>query len=133
MEGAAVSRWTFLDTVTAEAWTMPINPDSMDSPFPMRQFVHAKGLRRGLSRTRTFLAKPQGTVIEFGGAIRTKAHHDALEHWAYKTVPIELTDHLGRTWRVYVTDFTPIDRKPTARTPWRLRYSMKVDFLERIS
>ena len=128
-----MSRWTFVDTVTSETWTVPINPDSMSSPFPTRQFVHAKGFAGGLNRTRTFLAKPQATVIEFGGVIRTKAHHDALEAWARKTVPIELTDHLARSWRVYVTEFIPTDRRPTARTPWRLRYSMKVDFLERIS
>ena len=128
-----MSRWTLVDTETDETWTMPINPDSMDSPFPMRQFVHAKGVSGGLNRTRTFLAKPQATVIGFGGVIRTKEHHDALEAWARKSVPIELTDHLTRTWRVYITEFVPTDRKPTARIPWRMRYSIKVDFLERIS
>lgn len=127
-----MSRWTLRDTVTNEVWEMPISPDSMSSPFGTKNFQFASGLRAGLDRIRTFTSPGQPVGWEWGGVIRTKAHYDALEDWASKSVPIEVTDHLARTWLVFLTSFEPTDRPPTVLVQWRLRYSMKSLLLRQV-
>lgn len=125
-------RWTLRDTQTNEVWTMPINPDSMTSPVRRRQLRFALGGRRD-GRIRAMRVAAEAEDWEWSGAIRTQAHYDALLAWADKAVPVDVTDHLGRTFRVVITDFNPTDRKPTRRTSWRLRYTMKTKMLEEIA
>ena len=128
----AVQRWLLRDTATNAQWRMPINPDSMTSPLPRRQMKHAGGWRAD-QRVRTFITTPEATEWEWSGVIRTQAHYDQLVTWARKNVAVDVTDHLGRTFRVFITDFNPTDRRPTPHVPWRLRYSMKARILERVS
>lgn len=124
-------RWVLRDVETDEQWTMPINPDSMSSPDPKRTLRVAGGLVT--RRRRVFEGPPPPIEWEWGGAIRTKAHYDSLESWAAKGVEVDVTDHLGRTFRVAITDFVPQDRRPTTQTPWRLRYTMKATILRRLA
>lgn len=126
-------RWTFRDTVTSETWTMPINPDAMTSPQPSKQLKHAIGVRYGLNRVRTFMSAPQPVQWSWEGVIRSQEHHDALLAWAGRTHPVEVTDHLGRTWKVLFQKFEPTDRQPTATTPVRERYRMTVLNLGRVA
>lgn len=127
-----MSRWTFYDAETDETYTVPINPDAMTSPFGERGMRFARSHVSGDTRIRTFVDPPPQVNWEFSGPIRTKAHHDALDAWAQKTVPIEITDHLGRTFRVVISSFEPTDRKPTRTVTWRLRYVMKTIVLEEL-
>lgn len=124
-------RWKFRDTVTGEVYTVPINPDSMSSVDGKKAVRHGRG-RKQDSRVNTILSAPPPQAWEFGGAIRTKAHYDALENWAERPNAVEITDHLGRTFRVVITDFLPVDRNPTPLTPWRLRYTVKTNILKRL-
>jgi hypothetical protein len=131
------TRWIFNDAVASETWTVPVNPDSMTSPEPPAKNVrYARGKivdQGGDPRTVTFLNKPTSRDWEFGGVIRTQAHYEALAAWADKTNEVTITDHLGRVWLVYITDFIPTDRRPTRQTFWRLRYTMKTKIIERVS
>jgi len=131
------SRWVFTDEVADETWTVPINPDSMTSPEPpAKNVTFASGKVNDLhnnGRTVTFLGKPTSREWEFGGAIRTQAHYEGLVAWAAKTNDVLVTDHIGRTWRVLITDFLPTERPPTPRTPWRLRYTVKTTIIERVT
>ena len=73
-------RWTFVDTVADETWTVPINPKSATSPFPAKNIATAQGSdldSHGIHRTRMFQTPSAPTPWEFGGLIRSKAHHDA--------------------------------------------------------
>lgn len=126
-----VIRWVLRDTVTGETWTMPINPDLMGSPFPRKQFKHGLGWRRD-GRLSTFRGPSPAVEWEWAGVIRTKEHYDRLAQWAAKSVAVDVTDHLSRTFRIYITEFNPVDRSPTPRVPWRLRYTMKARILERV-
>lgn len=110
---------------------MPINPDSMTSPHPTKNLTFAKGIRRGHSRSRTFMTPPPPVEWTWEGPIRTQAHHDALEEWATKG-EVHVTDHLGRSWAVVMQSFDPIDRRPTPQTPWRMRYSMTALILRQL-
>lgn len=127
----ATVRWVFTDAVADEAWVVPINPDSMTpfdvvKPRPMR---HGNGFRRD-RRIRTFVEKPTTMEWSFGGVIRTEAHYNEMLRWVKKTNDVTIVDHTGQTFRVYLTDFEPEDRKPTRRTSWRLRYTVKAVLLE---
>lgn len=126
-----MARWTFVEVETGETYEMPINPDSMNSPFPERQFATSWwGLARRLRSNQT---PSPAREWEFAGVIRSQAQHDALEEWASKPGLINVTDHLGRTFTTLFTAFEPTDRRPTPNTPWRLRYSMKALVLRRIA
>ena len=103
----------------------------MSSPLPRRSLKFGYGWRRD-GRVRTFAGPGEASEWEWSGAIRTKEHYDRLVEWAEKSVAIDVTDHLGRTFRVFITEFNPIDRRSTPRTPWRLRYTMKARVLERV-
>lgn len=129
-------RWTFTDDVADETYTVPINPDGMTSPKrPQKALTFGAGRHRdtGDTRIQAYLNKPVSWDWEFSGAIRSQAHHDALDYWAKKTNDIVITDHNGRSWRVYPTDFLPTDRQPTPRVEWRLRYTFKVKILEELT
>lgn len=119
-------RWTLFDPATLTTYVMPINPDRMSSPHPRKKIDTAYGGRggAGLGRIRTFMAPADAVEWTFEGPIRTQAHHDALQTWSQKG-EVYVTDHLGRTWVVIMQTFVPDERKPTAATPWRLRYTMK--------
>lgn len=127
----ATVRWTLRDTATNETWTMPINPDSMSSPFPARTLKFGNGWR-GDQRVRAFSGSRAPVAWEWGGVIRSKTHYDRLTEWAEKSVAVDVTDHLGRTFRVVIEEFNPADRRPTPRVSWRLRYTMKALILERV-
>lgn len=124
-------RWTLRDTATLVLWTMPINPDSMSSIHPRRNLRFGYGTRTD-PRIRAFSGSREPIDWEWSGVIRSKSHYDQLVLWAEKSVAVDVTDHLGRTFRVFITEFNPTDRKPTPTVPWRLRYTMKALILERV-
>lgn len=124
-------RWTFHELATGETYTVPINPDAMTSPFGDRQAKTATTTHDPNGRIRTFMSATTPVQWEFSGAIRTQAHHEALETWAKKPGLIRVTDHLGRTFEVLFVSYEASDRRPTRSTPWRLRYVMKASLLRR--
>lgn len=131
----STQRWTFVDTVADETWTVPINPKSATSPFPAKVITTAQGAdldSRGIHRTRMFQAPSAPVPWEFGGLIRSKAHHDELHRWAEKDNEVQITDHLGRTFEVLIRQFEPVEQRPTKSNDWRMTYTMRVLVLRRI-
>lgn len=128
-----MSAWTFKDTTTDEVWAMPINPDSMTSPERQRNLQFGIAGRFFPDRIVTYATPSDATEWSFGGVIRTQAHHDALMDWASRRVPVEVSDHLGRTYRVVITKFDVTDRKPTKSVSWRLRYQINTRIVRRIT
>lgn len=110
------TRWVFNDAVAVEAYTVPINPNAMTSPFGKTQketlpASPVDGRVRALSRR-------QPIEWQFSGVIRTQAHYDALLRWVTKPNPVEITDHLGRTFTVLLTAFEPEDQRVKLATKW---------------
>jgi hypothetical protein len=128
-----MSRWTLKDTVTNEVYTMPINPDSMTSPEPDRNLSFGPGWRLNSTRNRTHQTPSDAKEWQFSGPIRTQAHHDALFEWATRDVPVEVSDHLGRTYRVVISQLNVTERRPTKTVPWRLRYEMTTRIVRRVT
>lgn len=132
----AVVRWRFTDPETDEVWTVPINPREMSSPHPVRnrQTLPAGPAASNQALSIRTLQEPLVPFEwTFGGVIRTQAHHDDLLAWSRKPNPILIRDHFLRTWRVIPTVFDATDRRPTARVPWRMTYTMHTQMLGRIS
>lgn len=124
------THWTFTDPITSEVWTVPINPDSMTSPEKPAKALQVA--RQGL-RVATLETKPTSWSWDFSGAIRTQAHHDALADWAGRDHAVLISTHLGRQYRVFITDFEPAEPPKPSRLPWRMRYTMKTLILERVT
>jgi hypothetical protein len=128
-----VIRWTLTDPATSESWTMPINPNAMTSPQTAKTLRHAYGIRRGVDRVRTFKTPNPAVQWEWSGVIRSKEHYDDYVYWASKTGEVHVTDHLGRTWEVFMASFEPEDRQPMANVPWRLRYKVRALLIGRVT
>lgn len=111
-----VDRWVFTDPVTSATYTLPINPNSMTSPFrkTSKQTLPASPVD---GRVRV-LSTPQPVDWQFGGVIRAQAHYDALLEWVTKPNPVTITDHLGRTFTVLLTSFEPQDQRARLATKW---------------
>jgi hypothetical protein len=68
----------------------------------------------------------------FAGRIYLQDHYDALLEWSEKAQVLELSDHLGRTYEVILTQFAPTDlRRPGTTIRWD--YEMKAIVLGRIA
>ena len=126
------TRWKFYDPVLDETWTMPINPDSEANPSRNKGLAFARNARSG-GRYSTIRQVPTPLEWEFGGVIRTKEHHDALDDWMGRRRVIHVTDHLHRKYEVLLTDFQVTERYPTRHVRWRLRYSMKALLLRQLA
>lgn len=126
-------RWVFADST--ESWTVPINPDQMDSPHTTRDVQAANGGVKvtAIRRPRLFERPSPAKEFSFGGVIRTKEHYDELLRWTKKNGPIQISDHLGRTFEVLITSFAPTDRRVTQGVPWRARYTMTCLLLRRVT
>ena len=121
-------RWVLTDPATAETWQMPINPNEMTSPFGSKNLKHSYGARGfwgGTERVALFQLPPGVVEWEWKGVIRTKEHYDSYVYWASKKGVVHVTDHLGRTWVVFLRSFEPEDRRPMATVPWRLKFTVK--------
>lgn len=133
---SVVVRWTFQDLVTGESWEVPINPNTAGSPFSVKPITTAQAASLeggGIHRTRMFQAPSVPQPWEFGGVIRTQAHHDELLRWAEKSNEVRISDHLGRTFEVIINQFEAIDRRPTQNLPWRMTFTMRVLVLGRVA
>lgn len=125
-------RWVFHDTVTSEEWVFTYNPNNMTSPHLERATVTSQrspidASIRGIRR----MAQPR--EWGFGGFIRSQAHYEELAEWVDRGNPVELTDHLNRTFLIRLIQFIPNERTPNLKVSWRFTYQMSAVVLRRIS
>lgn len=117
-----MSRWVFLNTVTDETWTVPMNPNAMSSPFLDQ--VTSRGARSPIDgRMRVRRNKRNVKEWTFSGVARTEEHHDALVYWSAMTDLLHVTDHYGRTFAVRIRSTNIEDRKANRLVPWRTKYT----------
>lgn len=131
---SVVVRWVFVDTVTSESVALPLNPNAMTSPSFSRNLSWAWGSKWGTDRMRGIDAPPSSAPEwTFSGVILTKSHYDLLLAWAGRLNILTVTDHLGRTFRVLISKFDPVERLPTPLRSWRADYTMTCQLLEEIT
>lgn len=124
------TRWVLNDPATSETYVFPFNPNQMTSPHrpDSSKYFTASPVPMAQSNVGSYAPVLQGKrdpyEWSFSGVIRDKEQHDAMLRWFTKKTLVDLTDHLGRTWRVRFTALTLDERKPTPRHPWRFDYTM---------
>lgn len=115
-------RWVFNDPAVPETYTVPLNPNSMTSPFREKAIDLAVTTAvDGQALVSEGQARPVNW--QFSGTILTQAHYDALFKWYSKSKRFYLTDHYGRRFTVYFTDYKPIPKRSVGY-PWRHDYTI---------
>jgi len=132
----SVVRWTLYDPVADETTTLPINPNTATSPFGSKSIASAQGLESdALGRKRMRLTQSASSPVEwqFGGVIRSEAHHDELLRWTEKSNEVRVSDHLGHTFEVIIRKIEFADRRPMPTNQWRLTYTASALVLRRVA
>lgn len=123
-------KWELYDPNSGERDLFPINPNVMTSPHrpTNAQLFTAYAIPIMADNEQAVAlvlnAKREPHEFEFSGVIRSEEHYDMLIAWSKKRTKIELTDHLERTWQIRLLNLDLEERRPTARTAWRFRYTM---------
>jgi hypothetical protein len=123
-----VTRWTFFDPIVNETYTVPINPNSGDAPAFVKSLDYQASAAPD-GKTLVFEGRAEPRKLEMGGVVLERAHLEALEYWTKKRNRVVITDDMGRSFTVYITDFTPT-REPRRSHPWRHTYQMSALLLE---
>jgi hypothetical protein len=126
-------RWTFTEPISGDTWMVPINPNSMTAPSFARNLTFAYGSKWGQERIRAIDKATQPREWSFSGVLLTKDHYDSLLEWSQKLALVRISDHLGRTFEVVITQFDPIERLPTPKRPWRVDYTITCMLLKEIT
>lgn len=137
MEGAGVSvvRWKFVNTVDDTEVVLPLNPNEMSSPTNTRSLQFAWTSRESFEGRPRLIDSGITTPTEwtFGGVMKTKAHYDLLLEWAKLAQILRVTDHLGRTFEIIITKFSPVPRRQSALNDWRYTYTMNCLLLKEVT
>lgn len=124
-------RWVLVDEDTAATITLAVNPNTMDAFPRSRTLITAFPSRNTQERQRTFQTATPTSTYSWGGVVRTQAQYEALRTWVRKAGVVEVTDHLGRVFRVVMQSLKP-ERKP--RRPGsshRMTYTITAMWIER--
>ncbi|GAB3863306.1 hypothetical protein GCM10028801_30620 [Nocardioides maradonensis] len=122
-------RWTFYDPIADETYVVSRNPNAMnDIPLVSRTFRH--GTAWGADgRIPSFETAPTGLTLNFAGRVADEAHYNALLDWSQRPNEVQITDHLGRSFIVFITAFRPEELTPTPRNNWRVNYAVEAQIL----
>lgn len=117
---SVVRRWVF--TAEGQTYTVPMNPESMQSLFSERQ-VTGKATLAGRVLLTEGVQPP--TQWQFSGQILDADHYEALRHWVYDIKQrVVITDHFGRKIQCVLTSFAPEPKRAVGRY-WRHTYTVK--------
>lgn len=115
-------RWHLHDpSGTLSDYTLRINPNVMDSPYPVRVI---EGSNTADGKFRGFGKQPPHDWT-FGGFLYDSTQYNQMKAWAALGSRVQLTDHLNRTWDVRIIQFEPV-RTRVLRKPWKHEYVVRV-------
>lgn len=119
---SGVKKWVFQDPATAETYHFEINPNQMTSPFAQRQITYQATTAIDGNKL-AWEGQEAAVQWQFEGYIRSQTEYDAFVFWRNKRNRIWVTDHYGRAWLGYITNF---DAKPrrSMNVPWSHTYTM---------
>lgn len=119
-----VKRWVFQDVHATpdEVYHFPHNPERMTPPFGKKRLAYAATTAVNGQKI-AFEGNAPPAEWKFTGTTLTQAHYDALTRWFNKKVRIWITDHYGRAWLCYLSEFSATPRR-TVNYPYRHDYEM---------
>jgi hypothetical protein len=115
-----VTKWTLTDTVTAEVYRFPINPNAMASIFATKTLETYPGP----DGPRTVRAPAEPFEWSFGGHSRGKTMHDNLLSWVGRKHKLTVSDHMGRTFSILPIRIDFQERRSSVE-PWRFTYEVR--------
>ncbi len=122
-----VVRWTLSDPVTSATYVFHINPASGGAPQYKKTTGHQSTTAPGGNVLRWEGAdEPQ--VLSIQGTILEEAHYQAMVTWWQKRYPVVLTDHIGRSMTIYITEFLP-ETAWVGTHPFRHKFTMSYTVL----
>jgi hypothetical protein len=124
----AVVRWTFTDPFTSDVYTFDVNPKEGGSPAYTRNLTQ-KSTAAADGKTLVFEGRANPLSMDFSGVLLTEAQFNAFVTWWSKKNQIQLTDDLGRTFWVVISEFTP-KRERAVQYPWKHSYSVKATVVD---
>lgn len=124
---SAFLRWRFQDpyaTGPTSAYTFPINPNAMTSPFRKRN-IQAKGTTSVDGADILIEGRANPAEWTFTGDILDAAHYEALRSWVYDRPGrrIYVYDHYGRRLICVLTSFD-VQPKRSVGKYWRHEYTI---------
>jgi hypothetical protein len=118
-------RWIFSDAT--ESYTFEVNPNDGGSPAAKKNLTYKATTARGGNLVITE-GRDLPRVLEFSGTLLSQSQYQTFVHWLDKAGPITLTDDLGRSGQVVLTEFVPA-RKRTRHFDWRHGYTIRGYYL----
>lgn len=111
-----------------------INPDAMDPPGKDKNVAgYGYGVGADYKRYATVQNAPRPKDWSFTGVIRSQDEYDFFQYWNDVEGLVWISDHMGRTFEVLITDTQIAERKPTKGVRWRQRYTVKTTLLRQVT
>jgi hypothetical protein len=120
---ADLVRWTFYDIVDDVTYVFEINPSDGGTPAYKKHVTYTNTTAPN-GKTLMFEGSREAQVLEWTGTILEQTHLEALAAWWSRSHQLRLTDDLGRTFYIVITDFEP-KRIRNAQRPWKHTYTMR--------
>lgn len=104
----AVVKWRFTDPVTSEVFIFDINPSPSSSAQPeYNKTLTYESTSDAGGQTIVFEGRSEPQRMEWEGVVFTQEEHERFVEWWQKRYQIEITDDLGETFLVYLTNYRP--------------------------
>lgn len=120
--------WVLSDPVTSTTYSLPINPNQGGTPTYRKNIMYTNTSAPG-GKVLMFEGREEAKTLSVSGSILEQSLLDQLVVWYNKRNPIELTDDLGRIFRVYITSFAPTRIRSGTR-PYYHEYQMEMTILD---
>lgn len=119
-----VRKWVFQDPSSSDVYHFTFNPNQMTSPFGSKniQWTATTAID---GQKLAFEGQQAPVQWQFQGFIRSPAEYDAFVHWQSKRNRIWITDHFGRAWLGYITQFDVVPHRSYG-VAWSHDYTMHV-------
>lgn len=118
-----VVRWNFLDTTTSTTYEFAINPSNGGNPVYKKNIAQQNTVAPG-GKTLLFEGADSPQELSWDGTVLTQAQHEMFITWFQKRHQVQLTDDLGRSFMIYITEYTPT-RQRSIHYPYKFSYNMK--------
>lgn len=125
-----VVRWVFNDPYASASYTFEINPNEGGTPTLEKTFSSIR-TASPVPKRLVFEGRPKPKQMAFSGVVREQDQYQALLTWRNKRRQVQVTDDLGRTYWIYITnlEFSPGGREPA---PWRHEYTVEAIVLSEV-
>jgi hypothetical protein len=101
-----VVRWTLLDPATSDSYQFEVNPNEGGTP-PRKKTVSSSPTTASDGINVLFQGMDEPQEMTFSGTLFTSQMFDAFVNWWKKQRQVQLTDDIGRSYWIYITEFAP--------------------------